>query len=159
MQRGKGITKRPTGRSHPEYFDELRAKNLAALLSARFETLSPEGRRKRVIHEQGGACARCKLSTWLGEPLTLEIDHKDGDNGHNSRENLEGLCPNCHSLTPTWRGRNKRKHHGALDVPLLRSDVEGGKSLSQALKDQGRCGKGAIHASAKLMLVGLMSSS
>ena len=43
------------------------------------------------------------------EPIPLEIEHKDGNHQNNVRDNLEALCPNCHSLTDTWRGRNKTK--------------------------------------------------
>ena len=34
------------------------------------------------------------------------MDHIDGNNQNNKRENLEAICPNCHSQTLTWRGRN-----------------------------------------------------
>lgn len=42
-------------------------------------------------------CENCNLDTWLGKPIRLPIHHKDGNNKHNSRENLAYLCPNCHS--------------------------------------------------------------
>jgi hypothetical protein len=45
----------------------------------------------------------------MNEPLTLEVDHIDGDNKNNVRDNLRALCPNCHSQTDTWRGTNSRK--------------------------------------------------
>lgn len=37
----------------------------------------------------------------------VEIDHIDGDASNNRPENLRVLCPNCHSMTPTFRARNK----------------------------------------------------
>lgn len=43
---------------------------------------------------------------WLGLPLTLQLDHINGDNRDNRLENLRVLCPNCHSQTATWGGRN-----------------------------------------------------
>jgi 5-methylcytosine-specific restriction endonuclease McrA len=44
---------------------------------------------------------------WLGKPLILELDHINGINNDNRKENLQILCPNCHKQTPTW-GNKKR---------------------------------------------------
>ncbi|MEU3076932.1 HNH endonuclease [Streptomyces laurentii] len=52
-------------------------------------------------------CALCGLTVWLGKPVPLEVDHVDGDWRNNQIENLRLLCPNCHSATDTYRGRNK----------------------------------------------------
>lgn len=51
-------------------------------------------------------CERCRGTEWRGAPIPLELDHVDGDRCNNTRENLRLLCPNCHALTPTYRGRN-----------------------------------------------------
>lgn len=51
-------------------------------------------------------CAHCELVEWQGEPVPLELDHINGDRYDNRPENLQLLCPNCHALTPTYRGRN-----------------------------------------------------
>ena len=48
---------------------------------------------------------------WEGKVLVLELDHINGDHSDNRLENLRILCPNCHSQTPTFRGR-KYKVHG-----------------------------------------------
>jgi ribosomal protein L40E len=60
-------------------------------------------------------CARCSISTWEGERLSLHLDHINGINNDNRLENLRFLCPNCHSLTQTYcgkqlRGRNYGTH-------------------------------------------------
>ena len=77
------------------------------LLKEKFDTLSWARKRKRIILEQENKCIKCGLSEWLNKSIPLEIDHIDGNNKNNKRNNLEGLCPNCHSLTNTWRGRGK----------------------------------------------------
>lgn len=44
---------------------------------------------------------------WNGNPITLHLEHKNGKNNDNRVENLTFLCPNCHSQTITYAGRNK----------------------------------------------------
>lgn len=54
-------------------------------------------------------CSSCNLSTWLTGLMPLELDHINGDNSNNELSNLRLLCPNCHALTSTYRGKNKKK--------------------------------------------------
>ena len=49
----------------------------------------------------------CGISDWHGKSLTLHVDHIDGNSDNNKIENVRLLCPNCHSQTDTWCGRNK----------------------------------------------------
>jgi hypothetical protein len=46
---------------------------------------------------------------WNGKPLSLQLDHIDGERCNNLMENLRLLCPNCHSQTPTFAGKAKKK--------------------------------------------------
>ena len=54
-------------------------------------------------------CYRCGLTEWQGQPIPLELEHTNGNRLDNRIENLSLLCPNCHALTSTYRGRNKRR--------------------------------------------------
>ena len=54
-------------------------------------------------------CECCRLSEWQGSPIPLELHHLNGDNRDNRLENLQLLCPNCHALTESYRGRNKKR--------------------------------------------------
>lgn len=51
-------------------------------------------------------CSVCGLDKWLGNAITLQLDHIDGDRHNNQIENLRLLCPNCHSQTETFSTRN-----------------------------------------------------
>ena len=53
-------------------------------------------------------CACCgNEGIWLGKELSLQLDHINGKNNDHRLENLRFLCPNCHSITPTYAGKNK----------------------------------------------------
>lgn len=55
-------------------------------------------------------CAKCGCTgEWQDGIITLEIHHIDGDRHNNTINNLTYLCPNCHALTETYRGRNQKK--------------------------------------------------
>ena len=70
-------------------------------------------RLKRYLLDQKilkAVCAACSNTSWLGQPIPLELDHINGDHRDNEFANLRLLCPNCHALTSTYRGKNRGKH-------------------------------------------------
>ena len=69
-----------------------------------------KGAIKRFLTETFGyKCSECGISDWNGKKITLELEHKDGNSENNSKENLCLICPNCHSQTSTYKGKNKGK--------------------------------------------------
>lgn len=55
-------------------------------------------------------CYSCGISEWMGKEAPLQLDHINGNRTDNRIENLRILCPNCHSQTETWTGKNKPKY-------------------------------------------------
>ena len=54
-------------------------------------------------------CAICGITEWMGQTLSLQLDHINGIHNDHRLTNLRFLCPNCHSLTETFAGRNQKK--------------------------------------------------
>ena len=66
----------------------------------------------RLINEEKleYKCASCgNTGEWLNQPLSLQLDHINGVHNDHRLENLRFLCPNCHSVTETYAGKNKNK--------------------------------------------------
>lgn len=85
--------------------------------------------KNKVVRERGYKCQgeNCGITDWHGKPISLELEHIDGNPSNNEDENLLLLCPNCHSQTPTWRrGKLSAIRNGRLCIECgneVRSDV------------------------------------
>ena len=97
-QSGRGISKKHNGNKielqeileckHPQYqTGKLRIRLIKAGIKE---------------HE----CESCGIREWMNNPISLELDHIDGNRTNHSLDNLRILCPNCHSQTSTYRGKN-----------------------------------------------------
>lgn len=131
-------------RSNP-FTEEDRKKSTLAieakLSSLPFEQQAWERQRATVIREQKNKCLHCNNSEWLGQALKLQVDHIDGNNRNNKRENLRALCPNCHSLTETFCGKNINGYTKVTDEEIL-EQLNKGISIRQVLINVGLTPKG-----------------
>ena len=74
---------------------------------------------RRVLARLNGYhCEVCNISEYNGKEITLQVDHKDGNAGNNALENLRLICPNCHSQSDTFGGRNKGSGRAARGLSL-----------------------------------------
>lgn len=65
-----------------------------------------KGPLKRYLSEQKDGCWECGITEWNGKEIVLELEHIDGNSSNNHEDNLSLLCPNCHSQTDTYKGKN-----------------------------------------------------
>ena len=70
----------------------------------------PKWQKDYLLENAGHKCEKCGVSNeWNGMPLTLQVDHIDGNASNNDIHNLMILCPNCHSQTDTYGNKGNRK--------------------------------------------------
>lgn len=70
--------------------------------------------RRYLSEKYNETCQSCGISDWNGKPITMQLEHLDGDSRNNAEENLSLLCPNCHTQTPFYGSKNKGRGRGSL---------------------------------------------
>lgn len=105
--------------------------------------------RDALVALRGHKCECCGLSEWMGKPITLEVHHTDGDSLNNELSNLQLLCPNCHSYTNNWRGKNIQKSKvEPKSEEEFKEALETTPNIRQALLKLGLAPKGGNYARA-----------
>ncbi len=86
---------------------ETDSKRKTALEYLNKEVVVVSKLRRKLIEDglKKKECEVCNISTWQGMDLPLELHHVDGNRFNNEIDNLQILCPNCHSLTPNHSRR------------------------------------------------------
>lgn len=82
---------------------------------------------KKLVYRLGlkeNKCEICGITEWQGNPIICELHHINGDSTDNRIENLQILCPNCHSQTDNFRSRNRSKE--VMSARKETSEVEAG---------------------------------
>ena len=68
-----------------------------------------------ITEDRGYKCECCGISDYMGKPLSLQLDHIDGNPSNHTPTNVRLICPNCHSQQDNWGAKNKgfgRKSRG-----------------------------------------------
>lgn len=102
-QPGKGLNKKGNGTKIP----------LCEILDGLHPTYQTNKLRIRLIKEgvKKSECEICGIDEWLSNKISLELDHIDGNKNNHLLDNLRIVCPNCHSQTQTYRGKNIGAKH------------------------------------------------
>ena len=104
---------------------------------------------KPLMALRGNKCECCGLTEWMNQPIKLEIHHKNGDRSDNSLENLQLLCPNCHSYTETFCYKSRNSIIKEEDFVLA---LKENSNISQALKMLGLTPAGGNYTRARELI-------
>ena len=96
-QSGKGIKKK-----------SIKKIKTIDILNGKYPDYQTKKLKDRLFNEniKERKCECCGLKMWNNLPIPLELHHIDGNRYNHKLENLQILCPNCHSQTETFRGKN-----------------------------------------------------
>jgi hypothetical protein len=105
-------------------------------------------------------CELCSIKNWYDpfetkiKPVNLELDHINGNERDNRKENLRLICSNCHSFTPTYKGRNInggiRKGENKISDDVLLEQLKT-KNIRQSLISVGMAASGENYERCKIL--------
>ena len=106
-----------------------------------------------IIALRGRKCECCGLKEWMGKPIPLEAHHKDGDELNSTLENLQLLCPNCHAMTDTYKGKNIKNRDRIIPEEEFVKALREADNIRQALLTLGLTAKGRNYMRANELII------
>jgi len=121
---------------------EYRYKNITVPNIEAGVTKDIRSLRRYITEARGNTCSECGLhAMWNNKPLKLHLDHIDGDRKNNRIDNLRLLCPNCHTQTSTYAGRNNKNAVNQYMLKVgdaeLKKALDSNENIHQALAEVG----------------------
>ena len=104
------FVKNPSGKgTNKPKIDGIGKISLREILDGKHPSYQTNKLRIRLIKEgiKKEKCEVCGITEWNNKKVSFELEHKDGNSNNHLLDNLMILCPNCHSQTDTYRGKNK----------------------------------------------------
>ena len=102
-----------------------------------------------LIALRGRKCENCGIEEWLGQPIKLEAHHIDGDRLNNEFDNLQLLCPNCHSYTETYCAKRTEI---IVEDEIFAQALKDSPNIRQALIKLGLTPKGGNYTRARELI-------
>ena len=106
-----------------------------------------------IVALRGRKCECCGLEEWMENPIPLEVHHKDGDELNSTLENLQLLCPNCHSMTDTYKGKNIKNRDKIISEEDFVKALQKADNIRQALLILGLTAKGRNYMRANELII------
>lgn len=139
VKNSEGFKNRSYHETYKNLSDDIKirmawSKNKTSYSDLRISSKNPNTK-KNLIQEnvKDYKCEICDIADWNDKPITLELDHIDGNNQNHHENNLRLLCPNCHSQTDTFRGRNINKNIKIVEDDIFIKELLISKSIRQCL--------------------------
>lgn len=114
--------------------------------------ISSNALKTRILNIKPYKCEQCGISEWNGSKIILEVHHIDGNHYNNKLSNLSLLCPNCHSQTVSWRGRNINNGKKCISDEIFIEKLKQSVNIRQALIELNLSPCGGNYIRAKRML-------
>lgn len=87
--------------------------------------------KKQLLKQRGNICECCKNTHWMDFPMKLQAHHMDGDKTNNIPQNIQLLCPNCHSYTDNWKNTKTKQEIQNQVIPQNIQLTENGNLIIQ----------------------------